>query len=523
MSLNPLNWLRKGTNEQDTNDQDASLKTSCEVEDTTEKPVVSSSPVVAVEAPLASSIASNEALQKALIVAPAEPVPPEVPLSEVQPPAAPSSKYSSSKESSKPITTPPPLVPRTLPELNAGELNVGDSNLHVAVEAPGAADVKNGSPANLAEPRGLAAPIGFHFNAAKIEGKGEDADPVIAWQDQRSVLAVFDGMGGAGSTSYQHRGEQRTGAYIAARLAANEVQRMFAPVFPFPRLPLSPHELKGRFYQALQNEAAFLESASEPSRLKSKLIRRLPTTAAVACLEVQDGALLCQTLWAGDSRCYALSSGEGLCQLTKDDLKDDGDALANLKGDSPISNCLSADGDFEIRSQSWKITLPIVMLAATDGCFGFLFSPTHFEYLLLDTLLQSKSAMQWRDRIVERLRGIAGDDCSMALLALGWPSFEALQTDFRARHQQLGTNFIEPLDRMTEEITRDSGLLQQIEERKSAAEKQRELLRQDLWLRYKETHDKVLASESSVAAEAARRGQEKAERKSSESKNTAES
>ena len=334
--------------------------------------------------------------------------------------------------------------------------------------------------------------IGFQFNAPKIEGKGEDADPVAVWQVNRGVLSVFDGMGGAGSTAYQHRGISYSGAYIASRVAAGEVQRLFSPAFPLPTIPLDVRDLRDRLNQVLQREAAALESQSEPSRLKSKLIKRLPTTMAALLIERQGNEVLCQSVWAGDSRSYALSPQRGLQQLTADDLKVNGDALENLKGDSPLSNCLSADGDFELRSQIERLPLPIILLSATDGCFGYLFSPAHFESLLLDTLASATDAPQWRDALVARLQVTAGDDCSLCLLALGWSSFQELQAAFSLRRQNLQREYIEPLDDMTRTIDEDTALLHQVEERKTTAEKRREALRQQLWLRYRDTHDQFL-------------------------------
>lgn len=334
--------------------------------------------------------------------------------------------------------------------------------------------------------------IGFQFNAPKIEGKGEDADPVAVWQANRGALSVFDGMGGAGSTTYQHRGTSYSGAYIASRVVAGEIQRLFNPAFPLPTIPLDVRDLRERLSQVLQREAASLESESEPSRLKSKLIKRLPTTMAALLFERQENEVLCQAVWAGDSRCYALSPQLGLQQLTTDDLKVSGDALENLKGDSPLSNCLSAEGDFELRSQTERLPLPVILLSATDGCFGYLFSPAHFESLLLDTLASAGDAAQWRDALVARLQVTAGDDCSLSLLALGWSSFKELQSAFSLRRQKLQREFIEPLNEMTRFIDEDAALLHQVEERRKSAEKRREDLRQQLWLRYRNTHDQFL-------------------------------
>ena len=339
--------------------------------------------------------------------------------------------------------------------------------------------------------------IRLEFNLPKIEDKGEDANPVMIWQAPRGVLAVFDGMGGAGSTVYQRRGKSYSGAYIASRVAAAEVGRCFSPSFPLPTFPLADSdvgELRQLLSDALKREAAQLEVDVEPSRIKSKLIKRLPTTMAALLVEQQTTSVICQSLWAGDSRCYALSAETGLQQLTTDDLKSGGDALDNLKNDSPMSNCLNADEEFQLHSSVQNLSLPVIVLSVTDGCFGYLFSPAHFEFLLLDSLMLSKDAAHWQDTIISRLQKMAGDDCSLCLLALGWPTYQVLQSAFSKRHQMLKASYIEPLDVLSAEISQDVAALRQIETRKNEAEKRREELRQQLWSRYKETHDGLLVT-----------------------------
>jgi serine/threonine protein phosphatase PrpC len=57
--------------------------------------------------------------------------------------------------------------------------------------------------------------------------------------------------------------------------------------------------------------------------------------------------MACHVLWAGDSRAYVFEPA-GAHQLTTDDLRDPGDALANLRHDSVVSNAMSADTEFHV-------------------------------------------------------------------------------------------------------------------------------------------------------------------------------
>ena len=59
--------------------------------------------------------------------------------------------------------------------------------------------------------------ISFSFNLAKIPDQGEDSDPILRDGPDLGLVAVFDGMGGAGGTVYETPDGRRTGAYLASR------------------------------------------------------------------------------------------------------------------------------------------------------------------------------------------------------------------------------------------------------------------------------------------------------------------
>ena len=62
--------------------------------------------------------------------------------------------------------------------------------------------------------------LGFHLE--KIAGRGEDARPLWAETGTAGTVAVFDGLGGAGSSLVE--GSGATQAAIAARLARDVVR-----------------------------------------------------------------------------------------------------------------------------------------------------------------------------------------------------------------------------------------------------------------------------------------------------------
>ncbi len=83
------------------------------------------------------------------------------------------------------------------------------------------------------------------------------------------------------------------------------------------------------------NEYATRLHAGGGSRLKSRLIKTLPTTLAICWYDLSRHEFT--AVWAGDSRIYYFHHDIGLQQVTTDDLKSNADALENLTQDSPMA------------------------------------------------------------------------------------------------------------------------------------------------------------------------------------------
>jgi serine/threonine protein phosphatase PrpC len=330
--------------------------------------------------------------------------------------------------------------------------------------------------------------VSFGFNLQKIAGQGEDADPIVRHGRELGLVAVFDGMGGSGGTVYETPDGPRTGAYLASRVARDVVeQRMVTLLDPEWNLDgaAAAQDLQRSVRAALQARLADLKAPA--SGLRSRLLRALPTTMALAALQRQEPGgdrWTCHVLWAGDSRAYVLQPRSGARQLTVDDIRDHGDAMANLRDDSVVSNAMSADTDFVVHHRQLELTAPFLVIAATDGCFGYLPSPMHFEQLVLAALRDAPDTDSWSAAVQAAVSVVTGDDAAMATLGVG-ADHDAFRTLLAPRTAELERRWIRPLDDL------DAQLREQERKLADLSTARRELQAR-LWAAYKPGYEEYL-------------------------------
>lgn len=275
----------------------------------------------------------------------------------------------------------------------------------------------------------------------KIGGKGEDAQPVLRVHDSgRGLVAVLDGVGGAGAGVARRLtdGTELSGAYVSSRLTGAVLERWTIDMVNAQRDigDEDPARLAGIIRAVLADEAA--QQPTGGLGLKGSMTRQMPTTMAAVTFSDTPGGVVLDALWAGDSRAYVLSPRGGLQVLTVDDTRDT-DAMSLIRNDMPMSNLISADQPFTIHHQQYLVNKPALLVAATDGCFGYVLTPAHFEFLVLQTLLDSPDVVSWASALVEELDRVAGDDVSFSICGLGFTSWQHLQTSFTDRCEYLRT------------------------------------------------------------------------------------
>lgn len=275
--------------------------------------------------------------------------------------------------------------------------------------------------------------LSFSLDLPKIENEGEDAPPLLRTLDNGFVLGVFDGMGGAGAEVFLEDDQKHTGAYFASRTVKDTVEQYALNNNPYCTEMVSlSNTLKEKITAALQTKRDSLKGFQ--SLLVSKMVKTLPTTMAVSFISNEKGKWKIRVLWAGDSRIYLLAPRIGLCQLTKDDLSVNQDPFQNLYNDSSLNNMVNLSQDFTINYREYEADLPCVVFASSDGCFGYLASPMHFESLLLHTMFASDSVDEWKLKLAQKLGEVACDDCTMSLLS-NMTKYETLKDVFSKRYQ----------------------------------------------------------------------------------------
>jgi serine/threonine protein phosphatase PrpC len=307
----------------------------------------------------------------------------------------------------------------------------------------------------------------------KKKGRGEDAPPTaLSHCTGRGMLAVYDGVGGAGARSVGSTDQHEvSGAFIASRVAHFALEDWF--VKSGERRPITDSEgLDSAILAGLHGTGI-----APGSKVIGTMVRHLPTTLAAIEYQLIKPDLNIVARWAGDSRAYILDPAGGLHVVTRDDTEET-DALNQLVNDPPMTNMICADRPFRINEFPLinVIRPPTVILCATDGFFHYVETPAHFEYVLLYAMNMAASPHEWAAQLAEYAQVSSADDASLVIAAFGYPSFQDMQRAFAPRGDVLAEKYIEPL--------RGPGARMK--------QRQQPATRQSLWEEYKIGYEKLI-------------------------------
>lgn len=344
----------------------------------------------------------------------------------------------------------------------------------------------------------------FHENH-EPQGSGEDAPPIWIHGPDSGLVGALDGLGGAGGELIKlPDGTERTGAWVASRRTQEVVRAVYMKmiqerrsqspadasdeVYDYDQMngttPIRrPFDFTAKVREAIKadlTEFAAQTRAGGSGLLRSKMIKTLPTTLAVAWYDLSEHEYT--AVWAGDSRVYCLHPELGLQQATTDDLKTNADAMENLIADALMSNCVSASANFVLHERRLQLPPRCVVLAATDGCFGYVRTPLHFEYLLLSTMQQARGWHEWNESLAAEIVQITGDDSTLSATVIGWPDFASCRDAYASR-----------FDWCAQRVHAYDAQLAKADEMERELGKAREELaitRRQLWEEYRKTYER---------------------------------
>ena len=310
----------------------------------------------------------------------------------------------------------------------------------------------------------------------KTPGKGEDAPPIaiVSSTADRGALCTFDGTGGAGAVVVNREDRAVTQAFEAARLGRAAFHQWITPwVQGNDRFP-EGEDLRAALAASFAEHSGSLDAVQ--SNLTSSFARVLPTTMAAILFSAFRNHVNLRVLWAGDSRCYALTPTSGLQQLSVDDTRIP-DAFDSLTEDPPLENLVCADRPVTVNQVDLQVRKPAIVISASDGCFGYWPTPPMFEAEVLRALMGASTASEWADRLLKVINEVARDDVSFSIVAVGFESFAAVQSAFAARAEHMRGSYYQPfVDLTTSKASRD----------------EYDRFRREAWERYRPTYEAEL-------------------------------
>lgn len=290
--------------------------------------------------------------------------------------------------------------------------------------------------------------IPFEFQKGNKAAGCEDAPPVT----NEKFSVICDGLGGSGSIKHQIIEKDstipvnRTSGYLGSRIVAESVVSYYTQNYSQLEEAISQklnfQYAVENFLAALKNHInnAFADKIGEyniDTEKATKTLKIFPTTLASAIYFTTKNKMYILAIWAGDSRVYILSPSHGLQLLSLDDAKD---AEDEMKSASEMENCISAGRSFRLNYALYEMDEPGIVFCCSDGCFDYIQTPLHFEWLLLQTILEYVPKAKNDDlglalgcSIKDSMYQTIGDDTTMAGIIYGIESSSELKKCYKSR------------------------------------------------------------------------------------------
>ena len=268
--------------------------------------------------------------------------------------------------------------------------------------------------------------------------RGERSEDAFAFNIRKKeiqTIAVFDGCGGSGAWKYPEF-KNATGAFVAAQSIAKHYLTWFDSIPASVSNDLD--SLSSSFVTTTSDVLLNLKNSCAPMGVSGSLVKSFPCTAASAIMVPNhDGTISVTSISAGDSRIYFFFFLNGLIQLTKDDIRGNLDSLESLRKSPPMSNLLSADKPYKVSIRQVTLNEPCFIMCATDGVFGYVKTPMHFELMLLRALLSSHTVVGFEKTFTEDIKRITADDSTCLLAFYGWNNFNKIKEGLVRRYDYL--------------------------------------------------------------------------------------
>ena len=286
----------------------------------------------------------------------------------------------------------------------------------------------------------------FNFQIGNKPAGCEDAPPIA----NTKWLIICDGLGGSGATKHQiiEDGEPitRTSGYCGSRIVACALDSCFDRLTNSGFIPNTlfgeNREQNAKFMLNMLKEeikAALQYKINEWNiqPVRGRTLRTFPTTMSAAVIRENEDSVDAFVMWAGDSRAYFLSPSKGLQMLTQDDAYNSDTAMLSS---SEMYNCICYGWPFFFNYAYYTFDEPGILFCCSDGCFDYLKSPLHFDWLLMHTLTENVELEEGKEfpqcvaeAMMTNIYRTIGDDTTMAGVFIGIENPQDLKDAYEER------------------------------------------------------------------------------------------